>query len=70
MKLVEGSGPSYDGELPGVDSCGLEDGEEEQFDSVSFSETKKKGLFSKLRGKKYKVSQRIMIQNIKWKRTL
>ncbi|XP_078339498.1 endosome/lysosome-associated apoptosis and autophagy regulator family member 2-like [Crassostrea virginica] len=54
MKLVEGSGPSYDGELPGVDSCGLEDGEEEQFDSVSFSETKKKGLFSKLRGKKYK----------------
>ncbi|XP_048740898.2 endosome/lysosome-associated apoptosis and autophagy regulator family member 2-like isoform X2 [Ostrea edulis] len=54
MKLVEGSGPNYDGELPGVDSCALEDGEEEQFDTVSFSETKKKGLFSKLRGKKYK----------------
>lgn len=54
MKLAEGSGPNYDGELPGVDSCGLEDGEDEQFDTVSFKETKKKGLFSKLRGKKYK----------------
>ncbi|XP_062607265.1 endosome/lysosome-associated apoptosis and autophagy regulator family member 2-like [Saccostrea cucullata] len=54
MKLVEGSGPNYDGELPGVDSCALEDGEDEHFDTVSFSETKKKGLFSKLRGKKYK----------------
>lgn len=55
MKLAEGSGPNDDGELPGVDSCGLEDGEDEQFDTVSFKETKKKGLFSKLRGKKYKV---------------
>jgi hypothetical protein len=32
MKLVHGNEPNYDGELPGVDSCALSDGEEDQFE--------------------------------------
>ncbi|KAJ8301946.1 hypothetical protein KUTeg_020933 [Tegillarca granosa] len=52
MKLVHDNGPNYDGELPGVDSCALEDGEEEQFDSVGFKESRAPKFFKKLRGKK------------------
>jgi hypothetical protein len=40
MKLVHGNEPNYDGELPGVDSCALSDGEEDQFDSVQFKESR------------------------------
>lgn len=52
MKLVHDNGPNYDGELPGVDSCALEDGEEEQFESVGFKESRAPKFFKKLRGKR------------------
>ncbi|KAK3103275.1 hypothetical protein FSP39_018093 [Pinctada imbricata] len=53
MKLVQGGDRNDDdAELPGVDSCGLEDGEEEHFDSIGFRDSKGKGLFSKLKGKR------------------
>ena len=55
MKLVHGNEPNYDGELPGVDSCALSDGEEEQFDSVQFKESRGSKLLNKLRGKRSKV---------------
>ena len=43
MKLIESTGNTRDGELPAVDSCGLDEGEEdEQFDAVEF---KKKSKF-------------------------
>lgn len=55
MKLVgqEGSTGKYgEMELPGVDSCGLDEGEEEeQFDAVHFKESKGKQLFNKLKSK-------------------
>ena len=54
MKLVHGNEPNYDGELPGVDSCALSDGEEEQFDSVQFKESRGSKLLNKLRGKRSK----------------
>ncbi|XP_064604934.1 endosome/lysosome-associated apoptosis and autophagy regulator family member 2-like isoform X3 [Liolophura sinensis] len=52
MKLVgqENSTGKYgEMELPGVDSCGLDEGEEEQFDAVHFKESKGKQLFNKLK---------------------
>lgn len=55
MKLVHGNEPNYDGELPGVDSCALSDGEEDQFDSVQFKESRGSKLLNKLRGKRSKV---------------
>jgi hypothetical protein len=55
MKLVHGNEPNYDGELPGVDSCALSDGEEDQFDSVQFKESRGSKLLKKLRGKRSKV---------------
>lgn len=54
MKLVHGNEPNYDGELPGVDSCALSDGEEEQFDSVQFKESRGSKFMNKLRGKRSK----------------
>ena len=54
MKLVHGNEPNYDGELPGVDSCALSDGEEDQFDSVQFKESRGSKLLNKLRGKRSK----------------
>lgn len=53
MKLIESSSHAKDGmELPGVDSCGIDEGdEEEQFDAVEFKSSKKKNtFFSKLAG--------------------
>lgn len=40
-KLIESTG-GRDGELPGVDTCALDDGEEDEFDAVDF---KKKARF-------------------------
>lgn len=50
MKLMQ-SGPSKDceEELPAAESCAIEEDEEEHFDSVAFSDTKKKGILGKLR---------------------
>lgn len=65
MKLVHDNGPNYDGELPGVDSCGLEDGEEEQFESVGFKESRAPKFFKKLRGKR-RVSVIILISKFSY----
>ncbi|OWF54250.1 UPF0577 protein KIAA1324-like homolog isoform X2 [Mizuhopecten yessoensis] len=54
MKLAENSDRNYDGELPGVDSCALEDGEDDQYDSVTFKESRGARFFKKLRGKRGK----------------
>lgn len=58
MKLATETTPgggNYDQELPGVDSCALEDGEEEQCESVSFKQNK--GIrFFKFGKNKHKVS--------------
>ncbi|XP_033745153.1 UPF0577 protein KIAA1324-like homolog isoform X1 [Pecten maximus] len=56
MKLAENSDRNYDGELPGVDSCALEDGEDDQYDSVTFKESRGARFFKKLRGKRGKTS--------------
>ena len=49
--------PNKDGELPGVDTCALDDDEdEEQFDSVQFSENKGRKFFNKIKNIAKKVS--------------
>ncbi|ESN92242.1 hypothetical protein HELRODRAFT_115999 [Helobdella robusta] len=55
MKLVESSSHARDGmELPGVDSCGIDEGEEEeQFDAIEFKSAagrKKNSFFGKITG--------------------
>lgn len=52
MKLTHQNEPNYDGELPGVDSCGLSDGEEDQFDSVQFKTSRGSKILNKIRGKR------------------
>ncbi|XP_063436075.1 endosome/lysosome-associated apoptosis and autophagy regulator family member 2-like isoform X3 [Mytilus trossulus] len=52
MKLTHQNEPTYDGELPGVDSCGLSDGEEDQFDSVQFKTSRGSKILNKIRGKR------------------
>ncbi|KAL5013570.1 hypothetical protein ScPMuIL_007840 [Solemya velum] len=48
IKLVETAG-GQDGELPGVDSCGLEDGED---DDVEFKESRGRKFFKRFKSKK------------------
>ncbi|XP_053377505.1 endosome/lysosome-associated apoptosis and autophagy regulator family member 2-like isoform X2 [Mercenaria mercenaria] len=50
MKLVENAGGA-EGELPGVDSCALEEGEDEQGDSVQIRSSKGARFFKKLSNK-------------------
>ena len=54
MKLVENSGGA-EGELPGVDSCALEEGEDELGDSVQIRSSKGARFFKKLTNKIKKV---------------
>lgn len=64
-KLVESAG-GRDGELPGVESCGMEEGEEEE--SVHFADSKGPRLLQKIRlkisGIKNKVKMRAAFQNM------
>ena len=55
MKLVEGS-EGKEGELPGVDSCALEEGEDEGGDAVLIKDSKGARFFKKLKNKMKKVS--------------
>ena len=48
-KLIENR-DGKDGELPAADSCGLDEGEDdEQFDTVAFKESKGKAFFKKIK---------------------
>ena len=55
MKLVEGA-EGKEGELPGVDSCALEEGEDEGGDAVLIKDSKGARFFKKLKNKMKKVS--------------
>ena len=54
MKLVEGA-EGKEGELPGVDSCALEEGEDEGGDAVLIKDSKGARFFKKLKNKMKKV---------------
>ena len=62
MKLVEG-GEGKDGELPGVDSCALEEGDDEQGD-VMIKDSKGARFFKKLKNKMKKVCVEICNRSV------
>ena len=56
-KLIE-SRDGKEGELPGADSCGLDEEEDdEHYDAVAFKESKGKQLFKKIKFMAKKVNQ-------------